>query len=525
MNISMDLLYEKLKEHYPVRRCGCPEDASFGSFLYYHNADLKGGRLYLITGEQFRSLGPAGAGRLFLCLDDLGEEDIPAGSALIYGPLREQADELVEEITDLLDSFQNWESGLNGCSFDLPGIRKMLDLSGEYLGGALLLSDRSFNLIAYTKDHRVAEHGNFVTSVRSARLSDSAVQTMLSDPDFNMIARKRDPFLYHYVGDELQNKVLCYNLFRSGDDSFSGRLILHTFSETYAAGQHFMIRYLGERLEKIYNIISDFSLPLSPYTSLRVALGGMTANEKTDPERLHAILNDVSWEADDTYIMIYLSPELRSREQPLHKLIGDRLELLYHEACALISDSEGYLLVNMTRCGCRTAHDVQQKLPDVLREHLLKAGLSNVFHDFSKAGTAALEAKAAVMAGNTRHSTYWYYHFDQYVVDYLLIGNPLHLPMSSLIHPAFGLLETYDRQRGTELLRTLNVFIACRYNMTHCAEQLYTHRSTLQRHIDKIVALTGVSFDSEDTRFHLLYSYLVWERQGHPVAHPDSGRL
>ena len=67
------------------------------------------------------------------------------------------------------------------------------------------------------------------------------------------------------------------------------------------------------------------------------------------------------------------------------------------------------------------------------------------------------------------------------------------------IHPAIETLRVYDRQNGTEYLKTLNVYITsmCRHSAT--IKKLHIHRNTLLYRLKKIEELTGNSL--EDERF------------------------
>ena len=71
-----------------------------------------------------------------------------------------------------------------------------------------------------------------------------------------------------------------------------------------------------------------------------------------------------------------------------------------------------------------------------------------------------------------------------------------------LLHPAVGILTQYDLEYGTELLKTLHVYLRNSMNQIHTANALYIHRNTLKYRLARIVELTGIDLsDGEDTLY------------------------
>jgi len=66
-----------------------------------------------------------------------------------------------------------------------------------------------------------------------------------------------------------------------------------------------------------------------------------------------------------------------------------------------------------------------------------------------------------------------------------------------------GPLRRYDRERGAQLVETLEAYFACDYNLTVTAETLYVHVNTLKYRLQRIEELTDCQIGSAEGRLKL----------------------
>jgi DNA-binding PucR family transcriptional regulator len=64
-------------------------------------------------------------------------------------------------------------------------------------------------------------------------------------------------------------------------------------------------------------------------------------------------------------------------------------------------------------------------------------------------------------------------------------------------------LVAYDEQYGTELVKTLETFLANDGSMTATFKELFTHRHTIRYRLERIKELTGLDVNSTDGRERL----------------------
>ena len=112
----------------------------------------------------------------------------------------------------------------------------------------------------------------------------------------------------------------------------------------------------------------------------------------------------------------------------------------------------------------------------------------------------------------------WYYRFDDYALLCLLKYGTMNFTPEQICSPALLTLSEYDRENGTEYYKTLRTFYNNKYSYTHAAENLYIHRTTLLKRIERIVDLTGVDLDDSDVNLYIELSFRYLDKLINPPA-------
>jgi DNA-binding PucR family transcriptional regulator len=72
------------------------------------------------------------------------------------------------------------------------------------------------------------------------------------------------------------------------------------------------------------------------------------------------------------------------------------------------------------------------------------------------------------------------------------------------------MLLAHDRQRNSDLVRTLTQYLECGGSYDRTAAALFVHRSTLKYRLQQIRDITGYNLSDPDTRFTLQLSTRAW---------------
>jgi DNA-binding PucR family transcriptional regulator len=89
-----------------------------------------------------------------------------------------------------------------------------------------------------------------------------------------------------------------------------------------------------------------------------------------------------------------------------------------------------------------------------------------------------------------------------------LAGAPDLAPFGELVRP----LVEHDRQRRSDLVRTLRVYFATGANASEAADRLFLHRNSLLYRLERIQRLTGLDLKDPGARLALQLGLLTLEK-------------
>ena len=192
-----------------------------------------------------------------------------------------------------------------------------------------------------------------------------------------------------------------------------------------------------------------------------------------------------------------LDPTAAGEQLALHGLFPHQARLL--AASGSDDDSQRRLHIGLRRRGVN--HLVLRRGPvlyvlagadpaavTAVRDRLpgARAGVSNLLGTGARAPEAAREAMWALGAAATRDGGLAYY------------GEASPLPAlrdpaeaQALVDRTLGTLLDYDRANGSQLLRSLSVFLSCRRSWQAAARELNVHRQTVVYRMERVAELTG----------------------------------
>lgn len=126
----------------------------------------------------------------------------------------------------------------------------------------------------------------------------------------------------------------------------------------------------------------------------------------------------------------------------------------------------------------------------------VRVGIGRVSDDPLALATSFREARRALTIGRWRQTTDMVTVFDDLGVDRLLADVPT-VEVEAFCTAVLGRLEALDTERGADLVRTLDVFLATR-NAAATARTLYVHYNTVQNRLARIEELLGPYLDDPD---------------------------
>lgn len=136
--------------------------------------------------------------------------------------------------------------------------------------------------------------------------------------------------------------------------------------------------------------------------------------------------------------------------------------------------------------------EAARRLPGVV----VGVGVGRPATDPLELNVSYAEARRALAIGRWSHGPGQLSVFDDLGVDRLLTTVPGG-EIAAFCESVLGRLEAYDRARGTDLVGTLETFLASR-NAALAARQLFLHYNTLKNRLERIEEVLGPCLDDPD---------------------------
>lgn len=159
-------------------------------------------------------------------------------------------------------------------------------------------------------------------------------------------------------------------------------------------------------------------------------------------------------------------------------------------------------------------HRLADRLQDAKSEHerppdqRISAGISRLCHGLSDYPAGFEQARQALLIGKATRGPGSAVMFDELGAQWHLF-NVAQDQVRDVFQERLEKLLQHDTEKGTQLFRTVEVYLECFGNSTLAAERLFVHRNTLRQRFDKIRQLVGFDLPGDERWFDLMIAVRI----------------
>lgn len=302
----------------------------------------------------------------------------------------------------------------------------------------------------------------------------------------------------------LQDDRLPYNLITTmnGRDNY----IIAAF-ETARKFTHGIVQLIDYIHEYILLSFQNLEHDAPDSRSLPSIILSMLEGVKFSTEDLKNLLSNIGWQITDCCCCIVIYP-LDDQKTERYNYLNPfclKLENQFHDCIAIPCKGQIVAIVNLDKAGC-SVYDISHSISFLIRDGLLKAGISFKYWSFETTPIYYQQACYAYEMGQVYNPNIWCYIFEDYALYHFIHYGSSRLPPRHLCHPALVELHGYDKANGTDLLKTLEAYVQNNCNAATAAGALYIHRNTFYQRMSKIRELVNLNLDDPNVRLYLLIS-------------------
>ena len=371
----------------------------------------------------------------------------------------------------------------------------------------IIVHDENFALLASTDDGLQWDIWEYDGGDGTRILAMDVLNDFKVNPDYQATMNTRGPMMFPAATFGYQ--ILYQNLYYRR--CYRGRICVSEMIRPIRSSDYYLLNYFSGVLLDAFRRgkMNRYrqTLSLSRY------LVRFMERENVDETELEKVVKQYGWTVHDSYFCACLMLEDRDIHTNSVQYYCTWFSEEIPEVCAFSYEKSIVVLVNASSSGLTMA-DFRNRIAIMLRESLMKMGISSVCTDLTKFYYMHHQAVCAREIGKRKQETFWSYCFDDYQQDFIFQHALQEFPAEFLCSQELFTLKEYDKDHTSELYKTLKIYLENDRNLARTAEILDIHRSTLLYRIGRIKDLIKADMESPKVRFRLWGSYRLMEEIG-----------
>lgn len=405
---------------------------------------------------------------------------------------------LLARTGELFSAYGQWELELHKANaLNLP-LKKLGQISEPIFKNPITVCDSNTKAIfVIVNDERYAVPPGYIWVQENSYMSLDDLNMLKLDPDFVNAANKRGPTMY--PADLYGYRTLYQNIFINGD-SYSCRILVDEINETITEKHFVLLDVFSEAVA--VGLQTKDALDLRRPMYMDEILHKLLEHKLVEESKILGVLGEIGWEVTDAYFCVTVEPTDYDIANKTLTFLATQISAMVSSDCYLLFKNTIVFIFNLTAMGKRREEAFGLILPH-LRDSLLKAGISTVFHDFKNLYYYYQQCLIALKIGKERRPMHWYYRFDDYTLPYIAAQcTKVLIPEALYPRDLFRLME-HDRQNGSAYVTMLRAYLDNNMSPTHTQRALYLHRNTFAYRLRRLLEILDMDLDDPDTRLHL----------------------
>lgn len=526
MVITSAILYYQLAKKCDFVEKRTPSNKLAIENVRFYNGKTEVGSLYLVDCKRLEKaiVAKKPCSLIFINAENLNKDWIPKNcDYAIFKNVRNFFD-LAEIIYECIDDLQKWDCKLKDGIVQRFPLDEFGAIGQDIISEPLYVMTHNFSLLALSgkrsydfieedivnEDAEKALHkSNF-----GQTLAVKYVRRLIADREYEKTLSLTDTYVYT---DSKHNEYMCMNIF--SENRYIARLLAPAtyYGEELDEGFVQLFRHYFGYLKQVYLRYTDDPLIKNSSDKLHALIYDMLYHpENVDDIDANLIMLNYGWAADNRYTVIKFSFFKNSKWDEMTEYICGKLEETWSNSCAVIHDD--YIVWVFNHSIAKNSEDDKRffhVLAYIIRDFVCKAGVSDEFADIYRVSSYLTQADMALITGQKNDPDKWYFKFSDYALDYMFDCVMTDLSYDQLIAESVRKLIDYDEKNNTEYVKTLRCFLENNCNSTHTADELYIHRTTLIRRIERIEELCNIDFSDRDTKMYLALSLLILQKKNY----------
>ncbi len=504
MNISIDILAEKLQKYHFVQYCGRQSEPIFESTRLLHRYMRKFEPQYLYIGvaediERLSKDFDMKYSTIVCCGVPDTFETIGEGCNFYYVDRDADFGMFYNDVEDVFSYYNRWETKLKYLCSTMGSLQQMIDVSDEIFPYPISLVDGAERTIAYSRNKECDD-----TVWQYIKEGYIKTEYLLRD---NIHSRD---ILHHRAPKQLyttaSNRYIMLQpvIVQRHTVAFVSLMMTEVGSEIFSRGTEQLLMVLTREVTSRLEADEFYGLAMGEAVEFFLAdlIGRKKMETDTILDRANFLKLDV-YKKRRIFCICYEDVEMagiKRREimKTVKKQFPKSFGCFYEGNAVFLED---YIV-----------EDGEEEADDTfwnwLKKEKLLSGISVEFSSLFDAADFYEQAKASIRLGHKINPEHKMHDYKDYIMQRGLERLDQRGTLWQELHPqVLHLLELYGEDHY--MIETVTVWLKCERNISAAAKILHIHRNTLLYRIECLTDKLGYDFSNQAERLQIMYSLEV----------------
>jgi hypothetical protein len=509
MKLNLTIIREHLPEGFRTQQFG-PEDEELvcdRPILYEAGDEIRPGAFYVARSTRIPSETLPSDVSLICVGSHIPVEWMDGKSRVLLVTSDSSVSAVFNAVQAIYDRFDGFERELLAAlaRSPFPDLETVVGIGADMLGNNVYVNDSRLNIVYNAKVTEDEDGNHTVTTSDVAYPLDLESRELIRiDSRLNRVKEEAYPINYE-GGDngERSTQYFCQNILFEGH--YLGAIWIDDETRPFGECDFELAKIFFDYFEKAYlKSMVRLSSSESPQDS---ALEKLIADKPLSSEEYEAL----TCKSSESWHCFRLKARNDERSLPPDYMCSTLETIFPTHVNAVLSGQDviGLLRLSEEDEDQAETREFSSNFSDLVARMNYAGGCSSAFRELDRFGIFYLEATYAAQQA-LQSNAGGICMFTSQLLPYMLYECSGKLPAEALYSPGLLRLVDYDATRGTELLKTLDVYLRNETSIPRTSEQLFIHRTSLLKRLDRIQKVTGDDLGDPDVRLYYRMCFALW---------------
>ena len=458
----------------------------------------------IIQPNDLKKLLPTLKAGCFLCPTDhvFDLHSCKADIILIEGHI--SIFEIYEDLRKIFLEFEQLDQKMNQLVRQDAAINLFGNTLLKYLWNPISLYSEDMRLIFYSERKKPIQYQIYFEDELNQYLPDEEIEELKIDKEYNETINAFEPAIFSAA--RWGYRILFYNI--RIDAVYVARLMILETDRPLKQSDYPLLVYLADF---VTYMMDKKKLTLNNHPRfLDECLEALLQGESVKEQKLLTALNELGWLPDDRYLCATVLGSQFDKKFRTTSPVAIRIENALPASITLLKNDDIIVLINLTRSSL-DKNELLQQLVYILREGLMKAGISREFSSLNLVRDFYLQTMTALSVGSHQDPMFWIFRYDNYALMDLMKAAQNNHCIESLIPSGLAKLMQYDQDNHRNFTEALKVYLRENMHIANTIKKLYLQRATFLYQLKRIQEISGLKLDDHKVRLELLIAFEIMD--------------